>query len=377
MINIFYFWPEVDTLMYRWQRYHIFDELTHHGICIEAFNPLIYKSWEEAVEVARKQLANKRYDVFMTDMIVKDNHSFICLLHETKKLGIPSIWFRPDNLVIPYMDKHLASSFDLVWLTAKETKHYYDKWGAKTVFAPYAASPFCFEYHEMPIERKVCFIGTPYGSRTRMMNILLGNGVDLVLYYGNKVSSSGVRNEEGGAPKLYLELPTINTSYVLYKRLLFKEGRRLLLGTIKNKLLGERDIIESNHLFHENSINLDNLCYKYSQYALSLASTSAVHTDVLKNPLKIINLRNFEIPMSGGIEICRYNAELSEYFEDGKEIVFYSSNEELVDKGKYYTQKAPESELIAIKRAARKRAENEHTWYCRFKKIFQSIDLHI
>ena len=79
--------------------------------------------------------------------------------------------------------------------------------------------------------------------------------------------------------------------------------------------------------------------------------------------------------MSGGIELCKYNEELARYFESGKEIVFYSDNNELVEKARYYTTKAKESEIFAIKAAARKRAEHEHTWWCRFTKAFEVLGL--
>ena len=95
----------------------------------------------------------------------------------------------------------------------------------------------------------------------------------------------------------------------------------------------------------------------------------------LKIPLKIINLRAFEVPMSGGLNICKYNSELASYFEEGKEIIFYHDNDELVDKVVYYTTKASDSELYSMKRSARFRAENEHTWWKRFCIAFEILGL--
>ena len=114
----------------------------------------------------------------------------------------------------------------------------------------------------------------------------------------------------------------------------------------------------------------------YSKYALCLSSTSTIHTDILKNPLKVINLRAFEIPMSGGLTICKFNEELSNYFEEDKEIIFYKNDEELLEKAHFYTLKDNTSLVSSMKRAARERAENDHTWWCRFEKVFDRLGIN-
>ena len=131
----------------------------------------------------------------------------------------------------------------------------------------------------------------------------------------------------------------------------------------------------NDHLFQYPSVPFEEMSQLYSEYCLSLSSTSTGYTDILQNPLPVINLRNFEVPMSGGIEICRYNQELSEYFVEGKEIVFYRDDEELKDKANYYLNKASESEILKIKKAARNKAEKEHTWYNRFSLVFKTLNL--
>lgn len=74
----------------------------------------------------------------------------------------------------------------------------------------------------------------------------------------------------------------------------------------------------------------------YSNYALALNVTELRNTYLLKNPIYKLHLRTFEIPMCGGIEFTTYNDELASYFEEGKEIVFYKSKEEMIDKVRFY-----------------------------------------
>ena len=360
--------------MSMWQRIHFFDELAKHGVEIVTLKGQSLKNWEEANALTLKMLRNGEYSLFLTAVCRKEQ-LFIETLCKIKKLGIPMLCIRFDNLLIPYYDKELAPYFDLVWLTSIETKRLYDKWNVKTIFAPYAANPYFFEYQQKPIQRSVCFIGTPYGSRTRMMNTLLSGGISLSLFYGKS------KNDEGekalpNSNKTLLTMP-YGKMKVFLDRMKTWEGRRLLKGTLVNKLKGNISLIENENLLISPSVPFEQICELYSEYALALASTSAVHTDILKEPLKVINLRNFEIPMSGGIEICRFNQELSEYYEEDKEIIFYRTNDELVDKAKYYTQRATDTEIYSIKQAARIRSENEHSWYHRFSKVLNELNLNI
>lgn len=371
-MKILYYFPELSVAMMQWQRVHFFDELFRHGIEFEVFNPLLFDSIDEANDNLLIHIKEQQYDLFLANLC-NEQHIHAAAIDEIRRMGIPTMSFRSDNLVMPYNDKELASHFDLLWLTSKETKYLYDKWGANTYFAPYAANPFVFHFSQPNyFVHHVCFIGTPYGSRTRMMNVLLENNIDLTLFYGK---SEKTNKETKNTIETRQKIQSLSKIHVLYNRLCFHEGRRLTWGTIVDKISGKREIIQSEHLFREKSVDCESIGNIYSQYTLSLASTSAGHTDVLQKPVKVINLRNFEIPMSGGIEICRYNPELAEYFEEGKEILFYRDKNELIDKAKYYTQKASDKEILSIKKAARLRAENEHTWMNRFKMSFDILGL--
>ena len=370
-MRIFYYHPEKDNNMSRWQRLHFIDELARHNVRIDTFNPLLCTSWDEANEVALRKLKEGNYDVFLSWVNRKDV-LYIDTLQEIRRIGIPSLFLRFDNLVIPLYDKELAPYYDLIWLTSKETKHFYDRWGVKSCFAPYAANPYVFHYDEKNIIHRACFIGTPYGSRSKMINTIAKAGVEFTLYYGDNSEKSF--NKRRTHFQTNLEIPTTTKLESVLTRLKFREGRKLLFGLLVNRIEGNHTIYDGSNILREPSVELEELSGLYSQYALSLASTSAHHTDVLKHPLKIINLRNFEIPMSGGVEICRFNLELADYYEEDKEIIFYRDNEELVDKAIYYTKKAKDKELLSIKRAARKRSEGEHTWYHRFKNVLNELN---
>lgn len=366
-MKILYFYPEHrGDFMFQWQRIHFIDELSRSGTNIEILNPLDYDSLEQAHEELLKILKNNEYDLFFMSAslyVSKD------VLASIKELGIPTLCFRPDNLLIPYIDKDIASSFDLVWLTTMETEDLYKKWGANYFFAPYAANPHTFVPQDGNLIKKVGFIGTPYGSRSNMINSLVKAGINIDVYCRNNPSLKS----EKFIPKY--QGPIMSSWEVLLNNISYKEGRTVLWANLLNRLQ-KHELLE-----HESCINLlpkvsfENMNSIYSNYALSLSSTSARNTDILKNPVNVINLRAFEIPMAGGLQFCRYCKELADYFEDGKEIVFYRSQEEMVDKATYYTTKASNSEIMSMKMAARARAERDHTWTNRFEKAFDLLGI--
>ncbi len=367
-MKILYFFPEYDSVMFSWQRIHLIDELQRHGVEFFTFNPLIYNNSEEANSAFIDIMKNGHYDLMLSS-VCYPGMIFPEVLSECKRFGIPTLCIRWDNLTIPFFDKEQAGRFDLLWLTANETANLYKRWGANYIVQPYAANPFSFKPSSISFISKVCFIGTPYGSRSLMINQLTSHKVPVCVYYGG----SG-KAQKGNATKFKMITPSVNKQ--MFDRMKFSAGRKLILGMIVNKIANKPQINKDNSFIDFSpSVTFAQLSKLYSDYVLSLASTSTSHTDALRNPLKVINLRNFEIPMSGGIELCKYNKELADYFEDGKEIVFYSDNDDLVDKARYFLEKAKESEIREMKNAARKRAENEHTWWCRFTKAFDILGL--
>lgn len=371
-MRIFYYFQDLETNMFDWQRVHFIDELRRHNIEVVTFNPLYYRTQEEANERALGILRENKFDLFFTN-VCYHKMLFVDTLKEIKRMGIPTLALRCDNLIIPYNDQVLSPYFDLVWLTSVETQHLYDKWGVNSFFAPYAANPYTFQYTEGEIIRRPCFIGTPYGSRSIMINFLTANQIDVDAFcLPNPNFIKEFKNES----KIVSKIIAPSRLEVYLSDLRFKEGRKVLWGSVINKIKGNTTLLENSYLHKHYFVKPSQISSLYSQYTLCLSSTSTNHTDALRNPLKIVNLRAFEVPMSGGINICKYNQELAGYFEEGKEIVFYHDNEELVDKVRFYLERASDCEILKMKKAARTRAEKEHAWWNRFMIAFEILGLN-
>ena len=363
-MRILYYFACEESMMFQWQNIHIINEMEHHNHEIRIFNPLSYESLDEANDEVIKTLMSSKYDLLMSC-----HHGGILYPETVQRIsraGVPTLNFRPDNLVIPFYDKQSAKCYDLVWLTSKETEYLYKRWGCNTIFMPYAANPFALNPVNGQTEKtRICFIGNPHGSRIDMINFL-----------SNKEIPITVHTQQRQIAHKIFSAPVGSYGEVLVKNnLRYPIGLKLTMGAIKEKL-GKSEINTQNpNVLIEDPVALAELSRTYSTYSLSLSFTDANSTGVLKNPVKIVNLRNFEIPMAGGLQITMHSPEIAQYFEDGKEIVLAKSKEELADKAKYYLRPDNYDLRRKMKKEARKRAENEHTWNNRLEKAFQRLGI--
>lgn len=363
-IEILYFTRKDDSFMGKWQRWHIFDELEHHMCHIQTFDYLQYDTLDIANEELLKHVKENRYDLFMTGF--NEKYIYIDTLQEMKKMGIPTLLLCMDNLIVPFVHKNVAKYYDLVWLFSKETMWYFKD--CNTIFLPYAANPYYKQNGVEHVESGIGFVGSPYGSRSNVINKLTSNDIPVFVHYkGLSKQENNPIQSKSTVEKLVTDLKVA----VQYAQ--FHEGRTILRGKIVNEL-HKNSVLQINAYLNMRE-PVDNLYDAYAQYALALATTTARNTGVLKNPVFVINLRSFEIPMAGGVQFCRYFDELAEYFEDGKEAIYYKSENEMIEKAKYYLSSHHECELMKIRAAARKRAEAEHTWYIRFSKVFDRLGI--
>jgi glycosyltransferase involved in cell wall biosynthesis len=67
----------------------------------------------------------------------------------------------------------------------------------------------------------------------------------------------------------------------------------------------------------------------------------------------VITARSFEIPAAGGFMLHERTQVAEEYFEDGKECIFFDDLDDMIDKIRYYLDHDQERQAIAL--AGRKR----------------------
>lgn len=367
-MKILYYFAELPTPMYTWQHIHIFEELKHYGIEIIVFNPLKYRSIEEANECVIKEANEHKYDLFLTGSF--PNHLYASTVEQIRFNGLKTVLISWDNLELPYLHKANAKSFDLIWVTSKETKYIFEKWGCKKViFQPYAANPYFFKPNIGEPINTVGFIGSPYGSRANILNKLLISDIDCSVY-SNALFNKGYNSSLG--KKQTYQFKTIMWKLNNYLR--FEIGRKVLFSIVLNKLSKEAALnLNSTYLHKKMSVSDEEMVMLYSNFALSLNIAELRDTGLLKKPIPKVHLRSFEIPMSGGLQFVRYFDEMSEYFEEDKEIIFYRNYDEMIDKARFYLNPKNENTINSMKIAARKRAEGEHTWTIRFNNLLKEL----
>ena len=91
------------------------------------------------------------------------------------------------------------------------------------------------------------------------------------------------------------------------------------------------------------------------------------------NTMPQIKGRHFEIPQTGGFQLCTPADDLGSYFVEDKEIVVARSVQELIEKARWYLDHATEREAIAA--AGRQRMLQEHQWHHRFEAIFREVGI--
>lgn len=363
-MQILYYFRNEGTFMFTWQLEHIVAELERHDCHVEIINPLDYESTEQANEAVLKAAMSDRYALFMT--CLNEKYLFNETLLQIKKIGIPTLLFCPDNLLAPFNFEHSAMLYDLVWLTSKETEYLYKKWSCNTVFLPYAANPYLF----IPVYKgeipSAGFIGNPHGSRVDRINSLTTHDINVVVHN---------RKREGSVKPCAVKAQPVFTKRQNIKNFMrYPIGRKILFASAIDKL-AKHEFVQNEFLHFDLQVPFDQMAEVMCKYAFMLSFSDAKSTGVLRNPVPIINLRQFEIPMAGGLQFTTYTDELSQYFENDHEIVMCRSKEEYIEKAKFYLRAENEELRMKMKIAARKRAEAEHTWFGRFQIVFDRLGL--
>lgn len=343
-----------------WFYPHIIDSLkkaeNHCDILLYSPKINIIEFEKEIIDTIFKN----KIEIFFTSL----NHKVISckLITRLNELSIKTVLFCPDNLLYPFRHKKSSKYFNLVWITSLETKYLFDRWKAKTIYLPYAANPDMKKSHTTKkIIRKVVFIGKPYGSRANVINYLTANEVPVVIYNGTLKNENNykIRFKKFSKPMTSFSSLLINSI-----------GRRVLLSKFLQFFNNNSKLdIKNKYLTIKNSVSFDDMTKIYSQYALCLSFTSARNTDILDNPVNVVNLRNFEIPAFQGVQLVRRTSEIMRLFDCGKEIICYKDNSDLLNKINYFLNIAHDDEISTLQEQGYKRVLKDHTWIKRFESI--------
>lgn len=369
-MKIIYYYSGYSSNMSGWQKVNFIDELSNNGHEIILVSMNDYVDAQIKNDKIRADITLYQPDLFMTSC--DDSTLTSDFLSVIKQASIPSLLICFDNLSVPFKHRKCCSMFDLVWLTSVETQHIFRAWGAKTIFLPYASNPNVYKPTDGDELPTVSFVGTCYGVRKIKIENLLAHDIPVRLFGGNNTS-----NEQHNPAKNVIK--NLSESILMVANLMsFDIGRKTLIGALKKSFI-QKDS-HGSVKFHalqseRKSLSFENMIDVYSRGAISLGVTELWNTYLLKKPIHKMHLRCFEIPMSGGIQLVSRTDEIASYFSENEEAIYYESEDEMIDKCKFYLR--PDNSLLRnkIKIKARERSLNCHTWTHRFNEAFNEMNL--
>ena len=154
---------------------------------------------------------------------------------------------------------------------------------------------------------------------------------------------------------------------MIRKQVTVKERESLL------KALGNRFNLDLYSKVKPDNIKAKHLgTADYIKEMPEIFATSKININIsLRSILTGIPLRVIDILGAGGFCLTNYQAELSEYFINGQELVWFDSPEDLIDKAEYYLAHDKEREQIAAN--GRKAAEKLFSYEVLLSKILSQV----
>jgi spore maturation protein CgeB len=255
----------------------------------------------------------KTYKLFKPDIMIALTHSLSeQTLQTLQKEEVRTIAWWGDTPANMRNQGLLSYGWDHIFIKDKYATFKLRTLGLNAHFLPEAMNPIWHKPMYSEIGNDIVFAGNIYEYRHFLLRRLMERGVENIKLYGNRLP--------GWAD------PKLKTLY--QKRYILKEEKSRIFG---NALA----CINSTQMTEGNSINC----------------------------------RTFEIAGAQGLQIMEYRQAIEDCFEPEKEILTYSSIEELVEKLHFYKNNHAAS--IPIREAAHKRVLSQHTYRHRIEEILR------
>ncbi|MBI4095126.1 MAG: glycosyltransferase [Candidatus Liptonbacteria bacterium] len=302
------------------------------------FDPIVKKGrkkWNsELIQLLKERKPDVLFAFMYTNELDFDTLRFIRKETNTKSVA----WFADDYWRFWNYSKYWPPYFDLAVTTYSKALAWYGKRGCKNVIlSQWACNTNLYKPVDVPKDFEVSFVGQWKPQRAGVINALKDAGVK-VQTFGYGWPGGKVSHEEMlrifSRSKINLNLTgraSLFSPRVL-ARILFKRSAQRIVPD-----------------FHF----INNL-RAYLHFSIP-------HT----------HARPFELAGCRAFVISGFSEDIPRYYEEGKEMAFYRSPRDLVEKVKHYLAHDGERERIA--NAAYKRTLREHTYEKRFEDIFKNV----
>ena len=327
---------------------------------------------EFIMERVKKEHSERGVDLFFS--FAMDNMMSAEAVMRIGELGIKTVNGTWDAIPVSRRYKNISSAFDLCWVPEPECVNIIKSYGARVFHAPVAANPYVYYPSSSIEEVDVSFCGQPREGRPFYVAELFKRGIPVELYgVGWKRPENG-DNTSARRRQLAFQQKLCH----LLASLSHKHGRILMAAALIRRLRRRKlppDIQAMIDAHAHGPLSFPDMVRLFSRSKLSLGFNEVGHTYLFKRPLVAVRLRDFEAPMSGACHIMYRVPIMQEQFVEDKEMLFYSSVDELADKIRYWLDPRRDTERRRIKERARERALRDHTWSHRFSQLFKELEL--
>jgi spore maturation protein CgeB len=318
---------------------------------------------ERLVDAVRREHQRRPVDVlfgYLLNQLVYPE-----AIREISDMGILTMNYWCNGAHQFYLVDEISPAFDVCIVTERAALPSYEAVGAHAVYLQMAANPERYRPYALPVEYDVTFVGQRYADRPELVLYLLQQGIDVRVWGPGWTPDREYGEKDVGlalTPGFVLRHPraaVLRTAAHLRSRV----RRRKTISPDAERRLAR---VAGPSLPYEELIRM----YSRSRISLGFSTTGDARYD---DPVKIrqIHLRDFEAPMSGAAYFVEFQEELTEFYNVDREIVCYSSREELAEKVGYYLDRP--DEVRRLRRAGHERARRDHTWARRFQDLFSRV----
>lgn len=320
---------------------------------------------KKLLDIFKNENKKKQFDYFISYLENDDINTSV--IEEIKKMGVKTLNFSCNNIHQFYLVDKISPFFDFNLHSEKYAADKFISIGAKPIWFQMAANPKY--YYPIDIEKSidVSFVGARYAKRLNYIYQLLENEINVQVY--------------GPGWKSLLEENIFRILKNEIKRTL-KIGKSIFTFFPKERSKLTSDISTSDFYdfvydkYYQNfhyPLNDQEMIKMYSMSKINLGFLEVYNNhDHSSFTLQHLHLREFEVPMSGGLYITNYSDELAEHYEPDKEVLVYRNEYELIDKVKYYLSHPVEAEKIRT--AGFHRALRSHTYQKRYIDLFNGLN---
>ena len=310
---------------------------------------------------------NNPFDLIFSYLTDLDIHS--TALKEIKRHGLPMLNFSCNNTHQFHLVENTALYYDYNLHAEKDAGEKFRRTGANPVWFQMSANPNYFFPLEQSKKFDISFIGSNYGSRGDYLEYLLSRGLNVHAFGPNWL----INRPYPGLKRLYKGLTKLRYQAIMMT--IHDPDNRIAIESSLNELKTQQTLRRNFRGFMHYPIPDSELNPTYNRSRINLGFLEVIDRVSEKTPtLKShLHLREFEIPMSGGLYITNYSDELAEHYVPDREVLVFRDEHELFDKCRYYLANP---ELAArIAREGHERALKSHTSQKRLEALFAQIKL--